>query len=518
MDRTEQCKGNQRRGAENSEEIVLISKTGGRYKVDKLLFKQASAYYRALVNSGMKDANVHELTLECLSDGCLDKVVDYLSKQQADNEKIENQSVKSFEEIDEGLEGATYLQISEMMDRYFKFLSKYPLNDTTWLHILNLANKYSMKGLIKKIMNFICDNFNSLVNHADLMTLSLEEMNHFVKSEEINADGEFQIFNFIVKWLSVGVDQSRMRHAEKLLDEVRFGLMTTAEKQKSRDVIEKLNLNVRQTERNMKCRRVERVCLAFLEEYEKIHLKVLHLADVKSGIGLSLPQTNDYNAFKFNDERARPNTHPIMCSSFETCVLDNCLYVAGGVSLKSSSYQVLDNVYVYDPIHSVWSQRSNMLSPKCNFYFGEMDGELYTVAGVNMDFSALGSTTIEKYVPKEDRWYQMSSRQPVQLENFSTCCVFNGKIYMSGGLDAEGEIIKSVYKYDPATEEWHSVTPLLTGRCSHIMAPYANKLFAIGGINYNFIDRSRHIMVNIVASFFTLTHFRSRLRIFNNFV
>ena len=37
---------------------------------------------------------------------------------------------------------------------------------------------------------------------------------------------------------------------------------------------------------------------------------------------------------------------------------------------------------------------------------------------------------------------------------YHAACVLRGKIYVVGGLDANNEVVKSIERYDPLTDEW----------------------------------------------------------------
>ena len=65
--------------------------------------------------------------------------------------------------------------------------------------------------------------------------------------------------------------------------------------------------------------------------------------------------------------------------------------------------------------------------------------------------------------------------------------VLNGKIYFVGGLASE-EKKKIVESYDPSTNEWETLTPLLTERHAHSAAILNEKLYAIGGSNLSSVE------------------------------
>ncbi|ESO04248.1 hypothetical protein HELRODRAFT_172604 [Helobdella robusta] len=87
---------------------------------------------------------------------------------------------------------------------------------------------------------------------------------------------------------------------------------------------------------------------------------------------------------------------------YKTCTVDNCLYLAGG---NKYNYFTTKKLYTYNFVTSIWTKRCSMNNPRCNFYFGEMDGHLYAVSGSSYNTSI---RTVEKYIPQEDRWLMLA--------------------------------------------------------------------------------------------------------------
>ncbi|ESN92804.1 hypothetical protein HELRODRAFT_189623 [Helobdella robusta] len=469
-----------------SGEIVLLSKTGGRYGVDKMLFQQVSAYYQALISSGMKDSHFQELSLEYLSDNCLLEVREYLSKLQTDEyERSYQFSMKLLNEVEYGLEGATYLQISRMTDEYLLLLMGH-LKDSTWVHILDFVTKLSLNSGIEKVLHFVCENFDSLKDQPDILALSADELFYLVRSELVDANSEFDVFSFAIRWISA--DHSRRVHADKLLAEINYRLMTAVEKEKVDEVAKQLNLNVCQTECSVKFRRTIPVVLALARSsykgFHDYHFQALPVDDLENIFRIPPPEiftiyeTSPVIKFKCIEKQELTN---IRGFGHGVCELDNCLYVAGGQVDESV---VSDELYVFNVFHSTWSKCSKMNFPRSLFYFGQMNGHLYAVAGSIEPKK--DTRTVEKYIPKEDRWCMLAPLF-VSLHEMSGC-VDGSKLYVSGGSESFTEYqfmlsngMKSVWQYDAENDRWQSLAPLLVGRRGHSMRCIGNKLLVIGG-------------------------------------
>lgn len=110
---------------------------------------------------------------------------------------------------------------------------------------------------------------------------------------------------------------------------------------------------------------------------------------------------------------------------FFSCVMNNRLYVAGGMNANHT----LTTAEVYDPCTKRWSFISNMNTSMAPFGGVVYDGKWY-LKGVGAD----GRVLSEFYLPETDQWY------PVVVNGMisgwrNPCVSFNGRIYDVGCKD-----------------------------------------------------------------------------------
>ncbi|ESN92706.1 hypothetical protein HELRODRAFT_185150 [Helobdella robusta] len=480
------CEIEESKSVDDVEDIVLISKTGGRFIVDAASFYQSSGYYRALKKSGMKDAQCKELKFEYFTDNFLAEVEKYFSKVSSSNVDISDQLMKRLDEVEEELNGAFYLQINGLVDHYVLLVLRY-LNIKTWRHILDIAYKYALDSLSHKILDFVAKNFNNLQKHSELLTLTPNEMFYLVKSDLVSASSEIDIFNFVVKWFFY--DESRKPHAEKLLSEVRYSLMRTSDEKQCRGVIETLALRVCLTKHEVKFRDTVDVLLAFGKRGQLSPL-VTQILPVKE-----LTRACKYRSMfrRMKSQRKNKSIAPLVkfrCNekkyfqglyNFGSCVVNNCVYIAGGQYLESE-YSAA--VYSFNPIRNKWKPLSKMPTQRASFYLGEINGSLYAVAGCRSDdgHRSVATSIVEKYIPEENRWYKLAPL-PTAVYDLAGC-TYGGDLYVSGGniiIDGVNRKAKELWMYDPTFEGWLAKAPMLTARGRHVMACFSNKLIAIGG-------------------------------------
>ncbi|ESN94559.1 hypothetical protein HELRODRAFT_189432 [Helobdella robusta] len=499
--------------------IILISQKGGRYEIDKKTFSQISGYYRSLVNSGMRDAASNELDLKELSNRCLAEVNPGIYYKNSANHattgfnklicsenffaeikecysqlKIKGKTLKLLKNIEEGLKGASFLQINSMIDHYSALLLKH-LNVQTCLRILLFANKYSLDKALETVLDYWLNNFKFVAGGSTLLPLNV--IDRLAKADVVNSDSEFDIFSYIINCLSV--DNSMRCHAEKLLSEVRYHLMTASSKQICRDRLRVLNvnhININQDYANSS--RSVGVLLSLGVASEKRVPDFFHSLSVYDLVSMTCKKRRSQGCVsrslvKFRS--CRMPGPPLEWLRYQACILNDSLYLAG--KLNEEAF-FSNQVYVYDLIKSTWRQCCNMHAARALFYFDKIAGHLYAVSG---QFTKIHRThVVEKYFPDKDKWYLLASL-PVAVSSL-TGCVFRGMMYVSGGDDG-ARFLTNVYRYDPYGGRWECRTPLLTARCCHIMTYVGNKLIVLGGKVVDQLHRREYAMDGEIYEFET---------------
>ncbi len=64
-----------------------------------------------------------------------------------------------------------------------------------------------------------------------------------------------------------------------------------------------------------------------------------------------------------------------------------------------------------------------------------------------------------------------------------TAATLNGRIYVVGGLDADGNSLATVEVFDPEREAWSNAAPLPEGRDHQRLAVLRGRLYSVGGFS-----------------------------------
>ena len=139
---------------------------------------------------------------------------------------------------------------------------------------------------------------------------------------------------------------------------------------------------------------------------------------------------------------------PIPLKNFYTIENNGKLYALGGETLVSGVNQRSKAVYEYDPLLNTWSSKANLPFYTETAVFTSAYGKIYLMGG-RMSSTVTGSlsfiTNIYEYNPLTDIWTQKCAVK-VQKRNFASI-FFKGKIYSVGGYASA-----SVEIYDPLTD------------------------------------------------------------------
>ena len=118
------------------------------------------------------------------------------------------------------------------------------------------------------------------------------------------------------------------------------------------------------------------------------------------------------------------------------------------------------------------------------------DGRLASVVAHGRVYTVLESGELWEYDPAANGWTTRRT-MPEARQGFAAG-VAGEKIYVIGGLDAQGRPAPGVFEYDPATDRWAGKSPMLTPRHRLAVAAWGGVLFALGGLG----NRDRVVETN----------------------
>jgi len=177
---------------------------------------------------------------------------------------------------------------------------------------------------------------------------------------------------------------------------------------------------------------------------------------------------------------------PVPLDHFASGVYGNKIYVVGGFLENKVP---TDRVFIYDPEQDVWKGGKSLPSPRGALKAEFIDGILYAVGGLNS--SQVPVNTIYAFDPATNTW-TIKAPMLTPRQHFATATL-DGKLYVMGGrilgdgvpseaLDETLTNFNRVEVYDPNTNSWNEVQPMLTKRSGFAAASVNGSIFVFGGL------------------------------------
>jgi len=167
---------------------------------------------------------------------------------------------------------------------------------------------------------------------------------------------------------------------------------------------------------------------------------------------------------------------PVALSWTQACVLDDKIYIAGGMTGDLITKILL----IYDPINDTWdSSKASMNHRRFGHSIDAVNGKIYVMGGASEPGPCLLS--IEVYDPVSDKWEEFGNMTNGKAGHGS--CVLNDKIYVAGGnlIEPSEDVLNDFEFYDPEENAWVNLAPLPTINTYMSLCTYKNKIYAIGG-------------------------------------
>jgi len=161
-----------------------------------------------------------------------------------------------------------------------------------------------------------------------------------------------------------------------------------------------------------------------------------------------------------------------------------------GISISSSS----NVLQVYDPNTNDWTQSD---PPFDTYGFGSaaVDGVFYAFGGVSFRTGGGASTDLWLFNTASQEWTQ-GPPVPVRCDGLSATAIGrsvyvtggcnDGTLYVLGGFSFErvpqGEMLNTVYRYDPTSDQWSQAQPMRAARSAFGAAVFEGEIWVTGGL------------------------------------
>ena len=139
---------------------------------------------------------------------------------------------------------------------------------------------------------------------------------------------------------------------------------------------------------------------------------------------------------------------------------DECLMAIGGWEIK-----VLSSVERLTDLTSTWEYVASLQTPRKGLAAVNCKGCVYAIGGQSDDYEDNRLKSVEKYDADGNKWVYV--RDMINERCLHSACVLQDKIYVVGGLNSKGNVVKVIECYDPSTDAWSNVGETVDELYSH---------------------------------------------------
>jgi len=186
---------------------------------------------------------------------------------------------------------------------------------------------------------------------------------------------------------------------------------------------------------------------------------------------------------------------PVSRDGFSAVTHNDSIYFLGGITKNGGAIEYISSIDVYDPATHTWETGISEL-PFLRICTNAclIDNKIYMMGGIHLtDDAPLSFDSLHIYDIQSNSW-KTGQSLPIALGSFGADTI-NGKIYVAGGGPSGWGIEKNLYVYDPVLDEWTQKVPMNVSRRGQCAKSWNGKLYAFGGYSGSNWTVSRSIEV-----------------------
>ena len=498
---------NLQRGQNYLCDITLVAHGGKEFKAHRNLLSAASPFFERLLQSEMKEKEEGVIRFEDISELILADILEFIYTGSVEINKTNATDL---------IIAAEYLLIEGLKTKSGRFLEQQQMTSSNCISTLNFAKKYRCEELVINSTKFMLENFASVAESEEFLSLKAEEVETWISNDEIRLSAEEDVLKIILNWIEHDKSERKDKF-KKLFGQVRLVLL-------SRDSL--LTLVTHELVRkDPDCltkvlEAIDVVPTASEDIISQSPRKRLETQAIVVGGGecllCYLPLLPEKDAWKTMSNLTKPQQN---LSQYTKMInFHDQLYTFNGCSTQR-----------YDPVFNIWvtlelgvSHRTEYLDCRGQLYAIHIDdsettGKTSTVkkfdvesyswlsfhsseSGCRYDscFVAAGNclyvlggeatrnyshpeyvTVAERFDTVGHQWEKIADMQQERGEAFGVA--FQGKIFVAGGKDRSRKELNSCEVYNITTDEWQFIGSLNVPRSHGSMLCVNGTIYVLGG-------------------------------------
>jgi N-acetylneuraminic acid mutarotase len=176
-------------------------------------------------------------------------------------------------------------------------------------------------------------------------------------------------------------------------------------------------------------------------------------------------------------------------ADLSACVVGDKIYLIGGRNYTSASpgYRQTNINEVYDPNSDTWAREANIPIGVQGYASAVVDNKIYIMGGVKFGSSVNSDIVNSNQVYDTNSGTWSTAANLPSINSYAGCAITSGnmspeKIYFFGGCTADGYENKT-FSYDPNTDSWSAEAVMPDSRAYFGVAVINDVLYAVGGFD-----------------------------------
>ena len=195
-------------------DVILVAKDGKELKSHRHVLSEASPFFNKLLNSDMKESNEGVIRLEMATELCLRDILEFIYTGSV--------QISAEDSAQDLISMAEYLVLPHLKTLAESFLAKnFKLDASNCFSTYYFAERYGCEELTSVSKNVVLKNFTTVAKTEYFFNLSSTEVQMWISSDEINVSAEEDVFKIILGWINRSKFE-RQEHFAELFREVRL--------------------------------------------------------------------------------------------------------------------------------------------------------------------------------------------------------------------------------------------------------------------------------------------------------
>ena len=456
---------NLQRGQNYLCDITLVANGGKEFKAHRNLLSAASPFFERLLQSEMKEKEEGVIRFEDISELILADVLEFIYTGSVE---INETNAKDL------IIAAEYLLIEGLKTKSGRFLEQQQMTSSNCISTLNFAEKYRCEELVINSTKFMLENFASVAESQEFLSLKAEEVETWISNDEIRLSAEEEVLKIILNWIEHDKSERKDKF-KQLFGQVRLVLL-------SRDsLLTVVTHELVQKDPDCLTKVLDAIDVVRTASEDIINQsprKRLETQAIVVGGGeyllCYLPLLPEKDAWKTMSYLTKPQQN---LSQYTKMInYHDQLYTFNGCRTQR-----------YDPVFNIWATLELGVSHRTE-YLDDCRGQLYAIH-IDENETTGKTSTVKKFDVESCSWLSVHFSESGC--RYDSCIVVAGNcLYVLGGEATRNyshpEYVTVAERFDTIGHQWEKIADMQQERGEAFGVAFRGKIFVAGGK-----DRSR---------------------------